>query len=389
MASGQWAVVGGQFSWNGRGRFELITAHYPLTTALRPELLRYNQSSMEIAAQDEAADAVDLRGEFHALVSRCGIYRLDRAQIALTGSDRVRWLNGMVTNNVRDLAAGHGVYAFLLNPQGKIQADLYAFNRGESLIVETESAQVETVLQIFDHYIIMDDVEVENLMGKVAVIGVAGEKSEAVLDAAIGPQEIQGQGRGILEFAAAKWGGVEVTLVRGDNPPVPNYEIWVAPEHAEAVWNSLIKAGAEEVHADALEELRIACGIPKFGQDIRPRDLPQETGQERALNFTKGCYVGQEIVERIRSRGAVHRMLTGFEIEGTPLAPGFRIQDDGKDVAEITSVATVPVETGERILALGYGRREVMLPGKEFVVGETKIRVAGLPFSGIFPGSGA
>ena len=89
------------------------------------------------------AGAADLRGdfrrEFQALVSGCGIYRLDRAHIALTGSDRVRWLNGMVTNNVRDLAVGHGVYAFLLNPQGKIQADLYAFNRGESLVVETDS----------------------------------------------------------------------------------------------------------------------------------------------------------------------------------------------------------------------------------------------------------
>jgi aminomethyltransferase len=280
------------------------------------------------------------------------------------------------------------VYAFLLNPQGKIQADLYAFNRGENLVVETEAAQMGTVLQIFDRYIIMDDVEVENLTGKVAVIGLAGAKSEAVLDAALSLREEQGQGRGTLEFVAAKWGGVEVTLVRGDNPAISNYEIWTAPECAEAVWNALIKAGAEEVHADALEALRIACGIPKFGQDIRPRDLPQETGQERALNFTKGCYVGQEIVERIRSRGAVHRMLTGFEIEGTPPAPGFRIQEDGKDVAEITSVATVPSEGGERTIALGYGRREVMLPGKEFVAGDTKCRVAGLPFSGIFSGSG-
>src|ERR1700746_1911393 len=124
---------------------------------------------MSIAAKDDAAvaDAADLRGqfrrEFHALVSGCGIYRVDRAHIALTGSDRVRWLNGMVTNNIRDLAVGHGVYAFLLNPQGKIQSDLYAFNRGESLVVETDASQVETVLQIFDRYIIMDDVEVENL----------------------------------------------------------------------------------------------------------------------------------------------------------------------------------------------------------------------------------
>jgi folate-binding protein YgfZ len=354
-------------------------------------MLRYNQSSMAIAAHDEAAqaDAADLRAEFKALVSGCGIYKLDRTQITLTGSDRVRWLNGMVTNNVRDLAVGYGLYAFLLNPQGKIQADLYAFNRGESLVVETESAQVETVLQIFDRYIIMDDVEVENLTGKVVVIGLAGPTSETVLAKipALSLQTTEGQGRGTLEFFGTKWEGVPLTLVRGDNPAVPNYEIWISPEHAEAVWNALARSGAAEVHADALEGLRIACGIPKFGQDIRPRDLPQETGQERALNFSKGCYVGQEIVERIRSRGAVHRMLTGFEIAGARPAPGLRIQDDGKDVAEITSITTVPGTSGDRTLALGYGRREVMLPGKEFVAGDTKARVAALPFSGIFPDS--
>ena len=327
---------------------------------------------------------MDLRREIQSLVSGCGVYRLDRARIALTGSDRVRWLNGMVTNNVRDLAVGHGVYAFLLNPQGKIQADLYAFNRGESLIVETEGGQVEAVLQIFDRYIIMDDVAVENLSGKIAVIGLAGAKSEAVLAKIPAHAKL---GRGTLEFFDAKWEGVPLTVVRGDNPAVPDYEIWAAPEHAEAIWNGLIKAGGEEIHADALERLRIACGIPKFGVDIRQRDLPQETGQERALNFTKGCYVGQEIVERIRSRGAVHRMLAGFEIEGVTPAPGFRIQEDGKDVAEITSVAAVPAESGERILALGYGRKEVMTTGKEFVSGDTKLRVAGLPFSGIFKGS--
>ena len=359
---------------------------------MRPDSLRYNQSCMSAVAKDEVALAdptglsADFRREFQALVSGCGIYRLDRAQIALTGSDRVRWLNGMVTNNIRDLAVGHGVYAFLLNPQGKIQADLYAFNRGESLVVETESAQVETVLQIFDRYIIMDDVEVENLTGKVAVIGAAGPKSEAVLAEKIPAlSQRTREGRGSLEFWAATVDGVEAIVVRGDNPAVLSYETWVSPERAEVVWNALVSAGVEEVHAEAQEAMRIASGIPKFGVDVRQKDLPQETGQERALNFTKGCYVGQEIVERIRSRGAVHRMLTGFEVEGARPSVGLRIQDEGKDVAEITSVAAVPAEGGERMLGLGYGRREAMIAGREFVVGETTLRVAGLPFSGIFP----
>ena len=351
-------------------------------------MLRYNQSYMRVVAHDEvsAVGSADIRAEFQALVSGCGIYRLDRAHIALTGSDRVRWLNGMVTNSIRDLAVGHGVYAFLLNPQGKIQADLYAFNREESLTVETDASQVEAVLQIFDRYIIMDDVQVENLSGKISVIGVAGARAFEVLQAKI-PALSQGtrEGRGTLEVVVGECNGVEITVVRGDNPAVTDYEVWVSPEKGEAIWNALVNTGAEEVHGEALEALRIAAGIPKFGVDIRQKDLPQETGQERALNFSKGCYIGQEIVERIRSRGAVHRMLTGFEVSGATPEPGFRIQDEGKDVAEITSLANVPTESGERILALGYGRREVMVPGREFVVGDTKLRVATLPFSRVLP----
>src|SRR2546430_3339343 len=122
---------------------------------------------MRLVAPDEqmAGGSVETEREFRAMVDGCGLYRIDRGLISLTGADRVRWLNGMVTNNIRDLAAGQGIYAFLLNPQGKIQADLYAFNRAESIVVETESKQLETILQIFDRYIIMDEVEVENLAG--------------------------------------------------------------------------------------------------------------------------------------------------------------------------------------------------------------------------------
>src|SRR5215813_8862100 len=102
----------------------------------------------------------DLSGvpnQFRALISGCGVYQsTTRARIKLTGEDRVRWLNGMVTNNIRDLAVNHGVYAFLLNPQGRILGDLYAYNLGDSLLIETEQSQLAKMLEIFDHYIIMD-----------------------------------------------------------------------------------------------------------------------------------------------------------------------------------------------------------------------------------------
>src|SRR5580765_6081995 len=132
-----------------------------------------------------AAHFGDPHAEFMALHTTCGVYDLGfRAKILLTGGDRVRWLNGMVTNNVRDLAAGQGVYAFLLNPQGHILGDLYAYNRGESITIDTDLGQAEKILATFDHYIIMDDVEVANLSEQLTALGIAGPKSIAVLASA-------------------------------------------------------------------------------------------------------------------------------------------------------------------------------------------------------------
>src|ERR1043166_5929197 len=121
---------------------------------------------------------------FQALVSQCGVYSLNsRAKVRLTGNDRVRWLNGMITNNVRDLAVGHTVYALLLNPQGRILGDLYAYNRGDSIWIDTDESQVTKIQEIFDHYIIMDDVEVENISKQLTAVGISGPRSMDVLRA--------------------------------------------------------------------------------------------------------------------------------------------------------------------------------------------------------------
>src|SRR6266576_6100649 len=266
-----------------------------------------------------AARFSDRDKEFARLREHCGVYDLGyRAKISLTGSDRVRWLNGMVTNNIRDLAVGQGVYAFLLNPQGHILGDLYSYNRGESLLVETDRAQLEKVLSVFRKYIIMDQVEIEDIRENLSSIGIAGPHSGEVLKAA-GFQFPQLQA---LQFVDITWQQISVTLMRHDNPLVESYELWSAPAETKSLWEALASAGATPVGEAAVELLRIAAGIPRYGQDIRERDLPQETEQSRALNFTKGCYIGQEIVERIRSRGAVHRTFVGFEIEGALPTPG-------------------------------------------------------------------
>jgi folate-binding protein YgfZ len=282
----------------------------------------------------------------------------------------------MVTNNIRDLAAGHGVYAFLLNPQGRILADLYAYNRGESLLIDTDQSQLQKIRATFDHYIIMDDVEIENASDKLTAIGIGGPQALTVLQAAgfkVPPLEP-------LQFVDLSWQQLALTAVRGDNPIADSFELWLSPANVASVWEALLKAGAAPVGTSALEFLRVAAGIPRYGQDIRERDLPPETEQMRALNFTKGCYIGQEIVERIRSRGAVHRTFTGFVIDGALPTSGTKIQADGKDVGEITSATSLPLAGGERKVALGYIRREAGTPGKEVMAGGTKLRVAGLPF---------
>ena len=187
-----------------------------------------------------AADFGDVRSEFQALVAAAGVYELSaRAKVSLTGSDRVRWLNGMVTNNIRDLAPGQGVYAFLLNPQGHILGDLYAYNRGESLLIDTDQSQLDKILAVFDKYIIMDDVEVTG--EKLASIGIAGPKSRAALQAA-GVRRCPTSG--LCNLSAATWQETAVTLVRGDNPRVESFELWLAPGDLEKVYGALVRAGA-------------------------------------------------------------------------------------------------------------------------------------------------
>ena len=168
-------------------------------------------------------------------------------------------------------------------------------------------------------------------------------------------------------------------------PGVESYEIWLTPEDHDQLWNKLLESGGQPVNPATLELLRIAAGIPRYGQDIRERDLPQETEQSRALNFNKGCYVGQEIVERIRSRGAVHRKFTGFEVEGPLPAIGARIQSEGRDIGEITSTANLSLPAGERSVALGYIRRELATSGRKFQLENTTLAIANVPFAGIFP----
>jgi folate-binding protein YgfZ len=182
-----------------------------------------------------------------------------------------------------------------------------------------------------------------------------------------------------LQFAEITWQQKNITLLRSGEEARESWQIWLAPEQTGELWDALLKAGARPTGTAALNLFRISRGIPQFGKDIREHDLPQETGQTRALNFTKGCYLGQEIVERIRSRGAVHRQFTAFAVEGTLPEPGAKIVADEKEVGEITSSAVLPLPGGDRPVALGYLRRQAA--GKDLRAGTAKLKPASLPIA--------
>jgi aminomethyltransferase len=334
----------------------------------------------EYRGADTIALFSDLGAEFRALLGGTGAYDLGwRAKLLVTGRDRIRWLNGMITNNVRDLPVGQGAYSFLLTPQGRILGDLTVYNHDDFLVIDTDQSQAENLVAILRRYIIMDKVEIANA-GKWAAIGLAGPKSAEVLGRiGISHSELKP-----LELVHGSWQDSGLIIIRGDLPKVPSYEIWMEPARLSRLWQELVNAGALPAGSEAVELFRIACGVPRYGVDIRERDLPQETEQFRALHYTKGCYIGQEIVERIRSRGAVHRKFTGFRIAGPVPAPGSKAQAEGKEIAEITSARSLPTAAGEIAVALGYVRREAGATGNEIRIAEARATVAELPFAEIF-----
>jgi folate-binding protein YgfZ len=355
----------------------------PLQEALnaQPENSERPLASADYRGAETAARFAGREEEFSALLNGCGVYDLGfRARLSITGGDRVRWLNGMVTNNIRDLAVGHSVYAFLLNPQGRILGDMVVYNQGDSLTVETDRSQIEKIVATFDHYIIMDDVEVVDVGETETALGLTGPNSRAALNRAgievpnLEPLQM------ITPQCNCDCECVECTVISGEETQPESYEIWLAPKDVYKTWQALLATGATPVGSEALELQRIAGGIPLYGVDIREKDLPQETEQMRALNFNKGCYVGQEIVERIRSRGNVHRKFSGFVAEGAgEIAAGDKIISGEKEVGEITSVAILPAPWRKRTVALGYIRREVGTPGREVTIGSAKAAVIQLP----------
>ena len=345
------------------------TALHPWLALPEARIGTYNGSETALSFGSPTA-------ELEALRSGCGVFALSwRAQISVTGKDRVRWLHNMVTNTVRDLAVHHGNYNFLLNAQGRILGDLYIYNRGESLLLESDSTQIETLTATLKRFIIMDKVELAPMGPDRVAFGICGPKSLELLSAAginadaMEPNEVRDVN--INSFPAM--------LIAGPAKKPCWFEIWIDRAHAQDLWGKLAALGARPVGAEALEMWRVVRGIPHYGQDIRDRDLPQETGQADALNFNKGCYIGQEIVERIRSRGHVHRQFRGFQFAGEA-PPLENTEADRRSAVELTSMACVLTKSGAANIALGYVRQEVLGDRDAIEVHGVTAQVVELPF---------
>jgi folate-binding protein YgfZ len=307
-----------------------------------------------------------LPGEMDSLLHSAGVSDLGwRGKIQVMGSDRLRWLNGMVSNTVQSLPEGEGNYSFLLSVQGRIQGDCYVYRRSGDLLLDTGFDQIPALMRHLDHFIIMDDVELADVSHQWTALSLAGPGAPRVL-ATLGfsaPASSVGNAR----MSSARIGEVPCTIVEAYHVAVPRFELWFAPEHALAVWETLQAAGATPCGLEAMEALRVMEATPLYGIDLNDRDLPQETAQTRALNFSKGCYLGQEIVERIRSRGKVNRQFRQFALHGgqpsqLPLPPHLPIdlRSGEQSVGRITSTASLSSAGLPQVLALGFIRIEVV-----------------------------
>jgi folate-binding protein YgfZ len=312
--------------------------------------------------------------------------RLDQmGWIRVTGADRVRWLNGMVTNFIQQqLQPGAGTYNFLLSVQGRIQGDATIFVEPDALLIQTAATQLPGMMALLDRFIIMDDVELADVSSERSGLLVAGPRAASLL-AQIGLNVVD---LGTLEMRTISWNAVPISVFPRQNPLVPRFEVWADPEIIAKLTDALQSVGAAFCDAQSLEWLRILEGTPLYGTDIRDRELPQETGQIRALHFAKGCYLGQEIVERIRSRGNVHRTFGAFRLDGKLPTAGVQLEADGKPVGELTSVAAIPLpgDGGNLIqLGLGYIRREAHDRGAPLVYAGGVAVPISLPFSAAAP----
>lgn len=328
--------------------------------------------------------------EYRSLSESAGVLDLSfRGRLCLIGNDRHTFLNGQVTNNVKDLPANQGVYAAIVSAKGKMQADAYIYNLGEELLLDLEPGLGSIVSTRLEKYIIADDVQVVDAAPHYGLLSVQGPQAAAVVNALELGAALPTKELALVSINDAMLGQLYVMNL----PRIGSagYDLFVPVAALGAVLDKLITAakavGGGIAGWEALELARIEAGIPRFGQDMDETNLPPEAGIElRAISYTKGCYIGQEIIARIRTYGQVAKALRGLRLpDDLPQLPekGAKLYKGEREVGYITSAADSPARRAK--IALGYIRREANQAGAELRMrtqaGEYKVDVVNLPFS--------
>ena len=302
-----------------------------------------------------------------------------RGKFRMKGRDHAKLLQRLVSNDVKKLTPGQGTYATLLNAQGHIVVDLRLYCAEDSFFVDVEADLRDKAIQSFRKFIIADQVELEPL--ELYALAFQGPRSKGLLEKTL---HIDLPAMNEYDHFAANYAGFPIRVVRATSTGEEGYEVWVSAAGMEAVWGAACgQAPTYEMLAcgvEAMESLRIEAGIPRYGSELGEDVIPLEAGLLNALSFNKGCYIGQEIVERARSRGHVNWKLMGLIASaGERLPPGEKAVVEGREVAEVTSSCTSP--TLGKTIALAYVRREFSEPGAKLtLLSGVAAEVAALPF---------
>lgn len=298
-----------------------------------------------------------------------------RGVIAVRGDDRQRWLDGMLTCNVKKLAPGGGAHGLLLTPQGRIVGELHVLHRGDALWLETEASAIAGVIARLEKFVIADDVALEDASAQWSRLALEGAGAVALFEA------LAGTAPGAAHAVArATLAGVETVVARYGFTDADALQLFVPPAGEAAVRGALEAAGAEAASAEAFESRRVEAGTPWLGRELDESVLPAEAGLDGiAVALDKGCYTGQEVVARMRSRARVSHRLVGLRFAGDALpAPRSPLAGERGEVGNVTSAVRSP-----RFGAIGLGFVQAALaePGAVLRAGEAEARIVALPFA--------
>ena len=304
-----------------------------------------------------------------------------RGRILVSGIEAVPFLNGLITNDVKVLEVGAWMPAAFPNVQGRLLAAIRVLNRGEDYLIDTEAITHAKVLQLLGRFTLAGDFRVTDVTKETALVSIQGGGGGAAISATLGEAAATVERQRIVDTQLPNVG--DVTVIRASHTAEDGFDLFTSADDAGSLWDVLIAAGARPVGLDALEILRIESGLPRYGADMDETTIVSETNLDDAVSFTKGCYIGQEIIARIKYRGHVAKKLTGLVFaDEVKLELGAKIHAADKEIGRITSSVLSPAL--ERTVALGYVKYDFLAAGTSVKVvsadEEVDAQVAELPF---------